>query len=53
MGGFVGNFPGFGAYCATKFAVNGLTEALSEEVKPFGVKTTPVAPGYFRTEFLS
>ena len=53
LGGFVGNFPGFGVYCATKFAVNGLTEALAEEVKPFGVKTTLIAPGYFRTEFLS
>lgn len=53
VGGFVGNFPGFGVYCATKFAVNGLTEALSEEIKPFGLQTTLVAPGYFRTEFLS
>ena len=53
VGGFVGNFPGFGIYCATKFAVQGLSEALSEEVKPMGIKTTLVSPGYFRTEFLS
>ena len=53
IGGFVGNFPGFGIYCATKFAVQGLSEALSEEVKSMGIKTTLVSPGYFRTEFLS
>lgn len=53
VGGLVGNFPGFGIYCATKFAVNGLTEALAAEVKPFGIHATVVAPGYFRTNFLA
>ena len=53
IGGFVGNFPGFGAYCATKFAVNGLSESLAEEVKAFGVHVTIVQPGYFRTNFLA
>lgn len=53
IAGFTGMFPGFGIYCATKFAVDGLSEALSEEVKPFGIKVTIVSPGYFRTEFLS
>ncbi len=53
VGGFVGNFPGWGIYCATKFAVQGFTEALAAEVKDFGVKVTVVSPGYFRTEFLS
>lgn len=53
IGGLVGTFPGFGIYCATKFAVNGLTEALSEEVKAFGIKVTVVSPGYFRTNFLA
>ena len=53
IGGMVANFPGFGIYCATKFAVVGLTETLSEEVKPFGINTTLVYPGYFRTEFLT
>ncbi|QHS60197.1 oxidoreductase [Chitinophaga agri] len=53
IGGFVGSFPGFGIYCATKFAVNGLTEALAAEVKPFGIHATIVAPGYFRTNFLA
>ena len=53
IGGYIGNFPGFGVYCATKFAVAGLTEALAEELKPFGVHTTLVYPGYFRTSFLA
>ncbi|WP_439694879.1 SDR family oxidoreductase [Mucilaginibacter sp. AW1-7] len=53
IGGFVGGYPGFGVYCATKFAVNGFSEALDAEVKPFGIKVTIVEPGYFRTNFLS
>lgn len=53
IGGIAGNYPGFGVYCATKFAVAGFTEALAEEMKPFGVHTTIVYPGYFRTNFLS
>jgi len=53
IGGYVGEFPGFGIYCATKFAVTGFTEALATEVKPFGIHATVVLPGYFRTSFLS
>ena len=53
IGGYTGNFAGFGIYCATKFAVAGFTEALAEEMKAFGVHTTLVYPGYFRTHFLS
>jgi len=53
IGGFSGNFPGFGIYCATKFAVTGFTESLAAEVKSLGIKATVVEPGYFRTEFLS
>ena len=53
IGGFTGNFPGFGIYCATKFAVHGLTESLAAEIKPFGLYATVVSPGYFRTHFLS
>lgn len=53
IGGFSGTFPGFGIYCATKFAMHGFSEALAEEVKPFGIQVTIVSPGYFRTEFLS
>ncbi|MEM6842679.1 MAG: SDR family oxidoreductase [Bacteroidota bacterium] len=53
IGGYVGNFPGFGVYCSTKFAVAGFTEGLAEEMKAFGVNVTLVYPGYFRTNFLS
>lgn len=53
IGGFSGNFPGFGIYCATKFAVAGFTESLAAEVKSQGIKATVVEPGYFRTEFLN
>jgi len=53
IGGFNGGFPAFGIYCATKFAVSGLTESLFHEVKPFGIDVTLVSPGYFRTNFLS
>lgn len=52
IAGVTGSFPAFGIYCATKFAVNGFTEALALEAKPFGIKTTLVLPGYFRTNFL-
>jgi len=52
IGGFTGNFPGFGIYCATKFAVAGLSESLAAEVKEFGINVTVVLPGYFRTSFL-
>ncbi|MGA7813892.1 oxidoreductase [Caballeronia sp.] len=43
---------GFGAYSSTKFAVEGLTEALRAELKPLGIYATVVEPGYFRTDFL-
>lgn len=52
IGGFTGSFPGFGIYCATKFAVHGLSESLAAEVEPFGIKVTIISPGYFRTNFL-
>ena len=44
---------GWGLYCSTKFAVEGLSEALAHEVAPFGVKVTLIEPGYFRTNFLN
>lgn len=53
IAGFTGNFPGFGSYCATKFALDGLTESLAAEAKAFGVKVVIVSPGYFRTNFLA
>ena len=53
VGGFTGNFAGWGIYASTKFAVAGFTEALSAEIKSFGVSATVVYPGYFRTSFLT
>lgn len=50
MGGFVG-FPGVGYYNATKFAVEGLTEALAKECEPLGIRAIIVEPGPFRTDW--
>jgi NAD(P)-dependent dehydrogenase (short-subunit alcohol dehydrogenase family) len=50
MGGQL-TMPGFGAYCAAKFALEGLSEALAAEVAPFGVRVLIVEPGALRTEF--
>jgi NAD(P)-dependent dehydrogenase (short-subunit alcohol dehydrogenase family) len=52
IAGFLGTFPGWGVYNATKFAVAGFTEALSAETKSLGVTATIVYPGYFKTNFL-
>jgi NAD(P)-dependent dehydrogenase (short-subunit alcohol dehydrogenase family) len=52
VGGFVGTFPGFGIYCATKFAMHGFSESLNTELKQFGIHVTIVSPGYLRTNFL-
>ncbi|ARO34205.1 short-chain dehydrogenase protein (plasmid) [Rhizobium sp. NXC14] len=43
---------GFGVYCSTKFAVEGLSEALHAELQPLGIHVTAIEPGYFRTDFL-
>ncbi|WP_027543406.1 oxidoreductase [Bradyrhizobium sp. WSM2254] len=51
VGGYTG-YPGWGVYGATKFAVEGLSEALAGEVAPLGIKVTVVEPGFFRTDFL-
>lgn len=50
MGGLVG-FPGVGFYNATKFAVEGLSEALAAELRPLGLGVTIVEPGPFRTDW--
>ena len=52
IAGFLGAFPGWGIYNATKFAVAGLTEAFAAEATSLGIKTTIVYPGYFKTNFL-
>jgi NAD(P)-dependent dehydrogenase (short-subunit alcohol dehydrogenase family) len=44
---------GFGVYNASKFALEGFSEALAQEAAPFGIKLTIVQPGPFRTEFLA
>lgn len=51
VGGYTG-YPGWGVYGATKFAVEGISEALAGEVAPLGIKVTVVEPGFFRTDFL-
>jgi NAD(P)-dependent dehydrogenase (short-subunit alcohol dehydrogenase family) len=47
------SYPANGSYSASKFAVIGLSEALAQEVAPFGIKVTILAPGTFRTSFMS
>jgi NAD(P)-dependent dehydrogenase (short-subunit alcohol dehydrogenase family) len=44
-------YPGFSAYCATKFALEGYSEALAAEVGPLGIAVVVVEPGAFRTAF--
>src|SRR5499427_4882303 len=50
IGGYASH-AGWGVYCATKFAVEGISEALSAELAPVGIHATVVEPGYFRTDF--
>lgn len=50
MAGQIG-FAGTGAYCASKFALEGLSDSLAEELAPFGVNVLIVEPGAFRTDF--
>jgi NAD(P)-dependent dehydrogenase (short-subunit alcohol dehydrogenase family) len=51
IGGLIGS-PGWGYYNASKFAVEGFSEALAAELAPLGIHVTIVEPGPFRTDFL-
>lgn len=50
MGGLMA-VPGMSAYCASKFAVEGLLESVRKEVAPFGIRVTAIEPGSFRTDW--
>ena len=50
MGGFI-TMPGIAFYCGSKFALEGISEALGKEVASFGIKVTALAPGQFRTDW--
>ncbi|WP_454727024.1 MULTISPECIES: oxidoreductase [Cupriavidus] len=50
MGGLM-TFPGVGIYNASKFALEGINEALAKEVNGFGIKVTAIEPGAFRTDW--
>ncbi|PFA31024.1 short-chain dehydrogenase/reductase [Bacillus thuringiensis] len=49
----VTTFPGFSVYCASKFAVEGLSLGLAQELEPLGIKMTILEPGAFRTKWAS
>ncbi len=51
IGGRVGGTPGLSAYQTAKFAVEGFSEVLHNEVKPLGIKVTIIEPGAFRTDW--
>ena len=51
VGGFVA-WPGWGVYAATKFAVEALSEAMTHELAPLGIRSVAIEPGPFRTNFL-
>lgn len=50
MGGFI-TMPGISFYCGSKFALEGISEALGKEVAGFGVRVSALAPGQFRTDW--
>ncbi|MPQ70486.1 MULTISPECIES: oxidoreductase [Pseudomonas] len=50
MGGLT-TFPGLGAYHGSKFALEGISETLGKEVRPFGIAVTAIEPGAFRTDW--
>ncbi|AXA24933.1 oxidoreductase [Pseudomonas putida] len=50
MGGTI-TMPGIAYYCSSKFALEGISDTLSQELRPFGIAVTAVAPGSFRTDW--
>lgn len=50
MGGFI-TMPGISFYCGSKFALEGISEALGKEVSSLGIRVTALAPGQFRTDW--
>ncbi|MBW4330191.1 oxidoreductase [Stakelama sp. CBK3Z-3] len=50
MGGFI-TMPGISFYCGSKFALEGISEALRKEVASLGIRVTALAPGQFRTDW--
>jgi NAD(P)-dependent dehydrogenase (short-subunit alcohol dehydrogenase family) len=50
MGGFI-TMPGITFYCGSKFALEGISEALGKELAAFGIRVTALAPGQFRTDW--
>jgi NAD(P)-dependent dehydrogenase (short-subunit alcohol dehydrogenase family) len=50
MGGFI-TMPGIAYYCGSKFALEGVSEALGKELKALGIHVTALAPGQFRTDW--
>jgi NAD(P)-dependent dehydrogenase (short-subunit alcohol dehydrogenase family) len=50
MGGYI-TMPGIAYYCASKFALEGISDTLSKELAPFNIFVTAVAPGSFRTDW--
>ena len=50
MGGLA-SFPGVSAYCGSKYALEGILEAVGKEVRGFGIHVTAIEPGSFRTDW--
>jgi NAD(P)-dependent dehydrogenase (short-subunit alcohol dehydrogenase family) len=50
MGGYI-TMPGIAYYCGSKFALEGISDTLAKEVRPFGIAVTAIAPGSFRTDW--
>lgn len=50
MGGTI-TMPGIAYYCGSKFALEGISDTLSKELRPFNIFVTAVAPGSFRTDW--